>query len=32
MSEIGTVLESLKSIKGVHGAALIEKFGLIKDN
>lgn len=30
MSEIGTVLESLKSIKGVHGAALIEKFGLIK--
>ncbi|MBY9007477.1 MAG: roadblock/LC7 domain-containing protein [Candidatus Lokiarchaeota archaeon] len=30
MSEIGLVLESLKSIKGVHGAALIEKFGLIK--
>jgi predicted regulator of Ras-like GTPase activity (Roadblock/LC7/MglB family) len=24
------VLESLKAIKGVHGAALIEKFGLIK--
>ena len=31
MSEkITQVLESLKSIKGVHGAALIEKFGLIK--
>ncbi len=30
MSQIGSVLESLKSIKGVHGAALIEKFGLIK--
>jgi len=31
MSEkIAQVLESLKSIKGVHGAALIEKFGLIK--
>jgi len=27
---IGEILESLKSIKGVHGAALIEKFGLIK--
>lgn len=24
------ILESLKAIKGVHGAALIEKFGLIK--
>jgi predicted regulator of Ras-like GTPase activity (Roadblock/LC7/MglB family) len=30
MSEITNILESLKSIKGVHGAALIEKFGLIK--
>lgn len=31
MSErIIEILESLKSIKGVHGAALIEKFGLIK--
>jgi len=30
MSEISNVLESLKAIKGVHGAALIEKFGLIK--
>jgi len=31
MSEkIASVLESLKAIKGVHGAALIEKFGLIK--
>jgi len=32
MSEerIKEVLESLKSIKGVHGAAIIEKFGLIK--
>lgn len=31
MSEkLTEVLESLKSIKGVHGAALIEKFGLIK--
>ena len=30
MSEISNILESLKSIKGVHGAALIEKFGLIK--
>ena len=31
MSEkIGQILESLKAIKGVHGAAIIEKFGLIK--
>jgi len=31
MSEkISDILESLKAIKGVHGAALIEKFGLIK--
>jgi len=31
MSEkLTEILESLKSIKGVHGAALIEKFGLIK--
>lgn len=30
MSEITNILESLKAIKGVHGAALIEKFGLIK--
>lgn len=31
MSEkINEILESLKAIKGVHGAALIEKFGLIK--
>ncbi|MFX1392909.1 MAG: roadblock/LC7 domain-containing protein [Promethearchaeota archaeon] len=31
MSEkISEILESLKAIKGVHGAALIEKFGLIK--
>ena len=31
MSEkITEILDSLKSIKGVHGAALIEKFGLIK--
>jgi len=28
--EIKDILESLKSIKGVHGAALIEKFGLVK--
>ncbi|MFO7795456.1 MAG: roadblock/LC7 domain-containing protein [Promethearchaeati archaeon] len=27
---ITSVLDSLKAIKGVHGAALIEKFGLIK--
>ncbi len=27
---IEDILESLKSIKGVHGAALIEKFGLIR--
>lgn len=27
---ITEILESLKSIKGVHGAALIEKFGLIR--
>ena len=30
MSEISNILDSLKSIKGVHGAALIEKFGLMK--
>ena len=31
MSEkISEILEALKAIKGVHGAALIEKFGLIK--
>ena len=32
MSEkkISEILDSLKAIKGVHGAALIEKFGLIK--
>jgi len=31
MSEkLTEILGSLKSIKGVHGAALIEKFGLIK--
>lgn len=30
MSEISNILESLKAIKGVHGAALIEKFGLIR--
>ena len=32
MSEerIKEILESLKAIKGVHGAAIIEKFGLIK--
>jgi len=30
MSEITNILESLKAIKGVHGAAIIEKFGLIK--
>lgn len=32
MSEekIQEILESLKTIKGVHGAAIIEKFGLIK--
>lgn len=28
--EITGILNSLKSIKGVHGAVLIEKFGLIK--
>jgi predicted regulator of Ras-like GTPase activity (Roadblock/LC7/MglB family) len=28
--EITSILENLKSIKGVHGAAIIEKFGLIK--
>ena len=27
---IEQILDSLKAIKGVHGAALIEKFGLIK--
>lgn len=30
MSEITNILDSLKAIKGVHGAALIEKFGLIR--
>ena len=30
MSEITNILENLKAIKGVHGAALIEKFGLMK--
>ncbi|KKK43670.1 hypothetical protein LCGC14_1354440 [marine sediment metagenome] len=31
MSEsITDILNSLKAVKGVHGAALIEKFGLIK--
>ncbi len=31
MSEkISEVLDKLKALKGVHGAALIEKFGLIK--
>ena len=30
MSEITNILDSLKAIKGVHGAALIEKFGLMK--
>ncbi|MBD3256675.1 MAG: hypothetical protein GF383_16395 [Candidatus Lokiarchaeota archaeon] len=31
MSEkLSEILENLKAIKGVHGAALIEKFGLIK--
>jgi predicted regulator of Ras-like GTPase activity (Roadblock/LC7/MglB family) len=31
MSEqITEILESLKAIKGVHGAALIERFGLIQ--
>ena len=31
MSEkISQILENLKAIKGVHGAAVIEKFGLIK--
>ncbi|MGQ4874887.1 MAG: roadblock/LC7 domain-containing protein [Promethearchaeia archaeon] len=32
MSEekINQILENLKAIKGVHGAAIIEKFGLIK--
>jgi predicted regulator of Ras-like GTPase activity (Roadblock/LC7/MglB family) len=30
MSEISDILESLKAIKGVHGAAIIEKFGLIR--
>src|SRR4030042_2828920 len=31
MSEkISQILDNLKAIKGVHGAALIEKFGLIK--
>lgn len=28
--QISDILESLKAIKGVHGAALIEKLGLIK--
>jgi len=31
MSEqVNQILESLKAIKGVHGAAIIEKFGLIR--
>jgi len=30
IEKLTEILESLKSIKGVHGAALIEKFGLIK--
>jgi len=31
MSEkISEILEALKALKGVHGAAIIEKFGLIK--
>jgi predicted regulator of Ras-like GTPase activity (Roadblock/LC7/MglB family) len=31
MSEkIAEILDALKALKGVHGAALIEKFGLIK--
>ncbi len=31
MSEkLAEILESLKAIRGVHGAALIEKFGLVK--
>jgi predicted regulator of Ras-like GTPase activity (Roadblock/LC7/MglB family) len=29
-ARIDEILDSLKAIKGVHGAALIEKFGLIK--
>jgi len=29
-SKVDSTLESLKAIKGVHGAALIERFGLIK--
>jgi predicted regulator of Ras-like GTPase activity (Roadblock/LC7/MglB family) len=29
-SNIENVLDSLKAIKGVHGSALIERFGLIK--
>ena len=28
--KISEILEALKALKGVHGAALIEKFGLIK--
>jgi len=28
--QISNILDSLKTIKGVHGAAIIEKFGLIK--
>ena len=29
-AKIENILDSLKSIKGVHGSALIERFGLIK--
>ncbi len=28
--KISEILDALKALKGVHGAALIEKFGLIK--
>ena len=28
-AEIKNILESLKSIQGIHGAALLEKFGLV---
>ncbi len=29
-SKIESILDNLKAIKGVHGSALIERFGLIK--
>ena len=29
MSETDKILNSLKTIKGIHGAAVLEKFGLI---